>query len=159
MTSPFKDHIWNMGLALEEAEAAYRIGEVPVGAVVVDKDGRILSRAHNLKETTHDPCGHAEILALRQAATKAGNWRLTGAVLYVTLEPCAMCLGAMVHARIDTLAFGAYDPKAGALSLGHHLHRDPRLNHRFSVVGGIRHYECSKVLSVFFKERRAGFST
>lgn len=153
-----KDHLWNMGLALEEAEAAYKLGEVPVGAIVVDSDGKVLGKAHNLKESVQDPCGHAELILLRATAEKLKRWRLTGITLYVTLEPCTMCLAAMVQARIDRLVFGAYDAKAGALGLGYPLYKDKRLNHRFAVEGGVRHFECSKILSTFFKERRGGFS-
>lgn len=144
-----------MKLALEQAEKAYKIGEVPIGAVLVGKDGKIISSAFNLKETTKNPIGHAEILALQQVAPTQDSWRRLGCTLYVTLEPCTMCLGAMVHARIDRLVFGAYDKKAGALSLGYFFQNDSRLNHSFEVVGGVMHYECSKVLSQFFRERRA----
>ena len=151
-----QDHIWNMNLALEEAQRAYKLGEVPVGAVLVSPDGKVESKGINLKESQFDPCGHAEICALRDQGEKLKNWRLTGHTLYVTLEPCAMCLGAMIQARIQSLVFGAYDPKGGAISLGYNLHKDSRLNHNFSVVGGVRHFECSQILSQFFREKRAG---
>jgi tRNA(adenine34) deaminase len=146
-----------MGLALEQADHAYKLGEVPVGAVVVSSEGKIISQAHNLKETTHAPCSHAEILALNSAGKELQNWRLLNCTLVVTLEPCLMCLSAMVHARIKQLVFGAYDPKAGALSLGYRIHDESKLNHRFSVVGGWNHYESSRLLSRFFKERRMGY--
>lgn len=149
-----QDRLWCMRLALDEAEAAYRLGEVPVGAVVVDAKGEVIAKAHNLKETAHNPMGHAELLAIQAAAQKISGWRLDGCTLYVTLEPCPMCLAGLVQARIKQVVFGAYDPKGGALSLGYALHRDPRLNHRFSMMGGVLHYECSRLLSQFFKERR-----
>lgn len=157
MKNKIEDHLWFMGLALEEAEAAYKLQEVPVGAILVSASGEILSKHHNLKETNNNPTGHAEILTLIDGAKKLSNWRLSECTLYVTLEPCNMCLAAMVHARIQTCVFGAYDTKAGALSLGYHLHQDKRLNHQFGMIGGIRHYECSKLLSRFFRERRTGY--
>lgn len=151
------DHLWYMGLALEEAELAYRAQEVPVGAVLVSPEGDILSKQHNLKESHFNPTGHAEILALTESAKKLHNWRLSDCTLYVTLEPCPMCLTAMVQSRIRQCVFGAYDPKGGALSLGYHLHQDKRLNHQFAMMGGIKHFECSRLLSQFFKERRTGY--
>jgi tRNA(adenine34) deaminase len=146
-----------MRIALEEAELAYRVWEVPVGAVIVDASGAILARAHNVKETSHNPCGHAEILAIQAAAQKIQGWRLEDCTLYVTLEPCPMCLAAIGQARIKEVVFGAYDPKGGALSLGYSLHKDPRLNHRFAVMGGVLHYDCSRILSQFFRERRGTY--
>ncbi len=157
MAVTLKDHLWHMGLALEQAEIAYKQGEVPIGAVLVSSSGEILSKQHNLKEKNFNPLGHAEVLALIESAQKTQNWRLTDSVLYVTLEPCVMCLGAMVQSRIGQCVFGAYDPKGGALSLGYNIFKDQRLNHRFSVVGGIKHYECSKLISQFFKERRGQY--
>ena len=148
------DHLWFMSLAIEQAELAYKSQEVPVGAVLVSPDGEILSRQHNLKESHFNPTAHAELLTLIEGAKKNQNWRLSQCILYVTLEPCPMCLAAMVQARIKQCVFGAYDSKGGALSLGYSLHQDKRLNHQFSVVGGVKHFECSKVLSQFFKERR-----
>jgi tRNA(adenine34) deaminase len=157
-TSPkFSDHLWFMGLAIEQAEQAYRSHEVPVGAVLVSGSGEVLAQGFNLKETHHNPVGHAELLTMVEGAKKLANWRLSGCRLYVTLEPCPMCLSAMVQARIETCIFGAYDAKGGALSLGYHLHQDRRLNHRFSVMGGLRHFECSRLLSQFFRERRDGY--
>ncbi len=143
-----------MGTALLEAEKAYNLGEVPVGAVVIDSIGSIVSTAHNLKEKNKDASAHAEILALRAAAEKIKNWRLNEHTLIVTLEPCPMCMAAMNSFRIKKLIFGAYDSKGGALSLGYNSHKDSRLNHSFEVTGGIMHYECSNMLSQFFKERR-----
>lgn len=157
MNFSIQDHLWFMGLALEQAEISYKSQEVPVGAVLVSGTGDVLSRTHNLKENHFNPTGHAEILSLIEAAKKLQNWRLTDCTLYVTLEPCPMCLAAMVQSRIKRCVFGAYDSKGGALSLGYHLHRDKRLNHQFSVVGGVKHFECSKLLSQFFKERRSSY--
>jgi tRNA(adenine34) deaminase len=157
MKTSLSDHLWFMGLALEEAELAYKAQEVPVGAVLVSPTGDVLSKQHNVKEINHNPIGHAEILTMIDGAKKLQNWRLTDCTLYVTLEPCSMCLAAMVHARPKLCVFGAYDAKAGALSLGYHLHQDKRLNHQFAIMGGIKHFECSKLLSQFFRERRGGY--
>ena len=150
----FRDIEWHMETALLEAEAAYKLDEVPIGAVVVDQGGAIISKSHNIKESTHDPCGHAEILALQEAAKKTKNWRLKGCTLYVTLEPCAMCLSAALHARVDRIIFGAYDKKGGAISLGHDLFKDKRINHNCELYGGVLHYKCSNILSNFFREKR-----
>ena len=145
------DDLWNMRLALEQAEAARREGEVPVGAVVVDGDGRLLAAARNAKERRGDPCAHAEMLAISGAARRLGDWRLSSCVLYATLEPCPMCLGAAVEARVARVVFGAYDEKGGALG------RAPGAGAaRPSLTGGLLHYECSRMLSGFFRERRAG---
>lgn len=152
-----QDDLWFMDLALKQAELAFKEKEVPVGAVLVSASGEILAQKHNLKEVHHNPTAHAEVLSIIEASKKLANWRLSGATLYVTLEPCPMCLAAMVQARIERCVFGAYDSKGGALSLGYHLHKDSRLNHHFSITGGIRHFECSKLLSQFFKERRLDY--
>ncbi len=157
MNFTITDHLWFMNIALEQSELAYRAQEVPVGALLVSPTGEILSRQHNLKETNFNPVAHAEILALTEGAKKLQNWRLTDCYLYVTLEPCPMCLTALVQARVKACVFGAYDQKGGALSLGYHLHRDKRLNHQFSVVGGVMHFECSRILSQFFRERRTSY--
>lgn len=125
-----------------------------MGAIIVDSQGKVLSSSHNEKEAKNNPCGHAEILALQSAGKESSSWRLQGATLYVTLEPCPMCLMAMTHARINKVVFGTYDYKGGALSLGYNLHNDSRLNHKFKVIGGVKHLECSKILSDFFKEKR-----
>ena len=138
--------------ALALAREALTFGEVPVGAVVV-KGGRVISQAFNLRETLRDPTAHAERLALTLAGQALGTWRLDGCSLYVTLEPCAMCAGALVLARVGTLVFGAYDAKAGAVASLFDLVRDPRLNHRVEVRGGIREIECSTLLSGFFAAR------
>ena len=153
----FREHLWWMNLALEEAEKAYRIEEVPIGAILVDEEGKEIARSYNLKEQTANPCGHAEILAITQAAQTLNSWRLLNCTLYVTLEPCPMCLGAMVQSRIGQLVFGAYDPKGGALSLGFNLYKDERLNHHFRVMGGVRHFQCSRILSQFFREKRQDY--
>ena len=142
-----------MRLALEEARAAGAEGDVPVGAVVARGD-EVVARAGNARERVQDPTAHAEILALRQAARAVGSWHLEGCTLYVTLEPCAMCAGALVLARIDRLVLGAADPKAGfAGSLGD-IVRDGRLNHELEVTVGVLAEECGEVLRAFFAERR-----
>lgn len=155
MQQNYNDHLWLMDEALKEADQAYREDEVPIGAVIVDSNGTILSRAHNVKEKAHNPCGHAEILAITEAAKKISNWRLIDCSIYVTLEPCPMCMAALIQARIKNLYFGAYDPKGGAISLNYNYHKDKRLNHSFNVVGGLRHFECSQIVSNFFREKRS----
>lgn len=152
------DQLWLMDEALKEAEKAYREDEVPIGAVVVNDKGNILARAHNEKEKVFNPCGHAEIIAITEACKKIGNWRLSNCAVYVTLEPCPMCLSAMIQARIGKLFFGAYDPKGGALSLNYNFYKDQKLNHSFPVLGGLRHFECSRLLSTFFKEKRTNYN-
>lgn len=143
-----------MGLALEEAARAARAGEVPVGAVVV-LDGRLLASGHNAPIGGHDPTAHAEIVALRAAARAAGNYRLPGAALYATIEPCMMCCGAALHARVARLVYGADDTKAGAVRSVHRLLDDPRLNHRVEVTAGVRAAECGARLSAFFRAKRS----
>ena len=142
-----------MRLALREAERARREREVPVGAIVV-RDGRVIARAHNRPIHLKDPTAHAEVLALRRAARKVGNYRLSGCTLYVTIEPCAMCAGAMVQARLKRVVFGASDPKAGAggsvLSVLNH----PRLNHRVEVTEGVLGEDCAAILKEFFGNKR-----
>ena len=155
--SLLNEHIWQMQNAIKLARDAYKADEVPVGAMVVDERGKIISSAHNLKEKTNDPCGHAEVLAIREAASLLNRWRLSDCYLYVTLEPCVMCMGALIQARIKGLIFGAYDAKAGSISTGHYLHRHPKLNHHFSVIGGVEHYQCSTILSQFFREKRLNY--
>lgn len=145
-----------MGLALDEARAALEHDDVPVGAIVIRMNtGQVLARRHNERELTNDPTAHAEILALRDAATVLGTWRLDGCALVVTLEPCAMCAGALVNARIGEVIFGADDPKAGALGSRYHLLADPRLNHECDVVHGVRAEESAELLRDFFTSRRA----
>jgi tRNA(adenine34) deaminase len=146
-------HTSFMREALTLAGAAAREGEVPVGAVVV-MDGRIVGRGFNRPIGSHDPTAHAEIVAIRDAAAALGNYRLTGATLYVTIEPCLMCVGAMIHARIATIVFGAAEPKAGALESTQRAHEHPALNHRPAVVSGVLAGECSAVIKEFFEARR-----
>lgn len=143
-----------MRLALAEAEAAAGCGEVPVGAVVVAADGRILARAGNRTIALADSAGHAEILALREAGRVAGNYRLSGCTVYATLEPCVMCAGAMVHARIARLVYGAIDPKAGGVESLYRVGVDGLLNHSFSVTSGVLAEASAEVLKGFFRERR-----
>lgn len=142
-----------MRTAIAEAKVAARVGEVPVGAVVV-LDNKVIGRGINRTISDTDPSAHAEIVALRAAAQESGNYRLTNATLYVTLEPCAMCLGAMVQARIGRLVFGAYDPKAGAAGSAIDLTDSRAFNHRFEVNGGVLADECGEVLRSFFERRR-----
>lgn len=142
-----------MRVALTEAALAANRGDVPVGAVVVH-DGRIVAQRHNEREAAGDPTAHAEVLALRDAAAAIGQWRLTGASLVVTLEPCPMCAGAAWAAQVDRVVFGAVDPRAGAVGSVYNLAVDPRLNHRSAVVAGVLGAECSLALNDFFAARR-----
>jgi tRNA(adenine34) deaminase len=139
--------------AFREAEKAGQKGEVPIGAVFV-RENRIIARAYNLRETTGDPTAHAEILVLRAASSQSNHWRLSGGTLYTTLEPCPMCAGAMIQARIDRLVFGAHDPKGGAAGSLMNLLRDERFNHQVEITSGILAVECGTILKEFFKERR-----
>lgn len=143
-----------MGLAIEEAEKGYALGEVPVGAVLVDAGGEILSRSYNNPIGLIDPTGHAEILVLRSASARVGNYRLPGTTVFVTLEPCMMCVGAMVHARVRRLVFGARDPRSGAAGSVVDLTRALWSNHRMDVAGGVLAESCAQILRGFFKERR-----
>jgi tRNA(adenine34) deaminase len=142
-----------MRLALEQARLAAGHGDVPIGAVLLDPAGDVVAAAGNRREVDTDPTAHAEILVLRQAAHATGSWRLAGCTLVVTLEPCTMCAGALVLARVARLVFGAYDPKAGAVASLFDVVRDPRLNHRVDVRGGILEAECGALLSEFFASR------
>ncbi len=142
-----------MQLALDEARAALAHDDVPIGAVVVH-DGGVIGRGHNRREVDQDPTAHAEVLAIRQAAAVLGSWRLEGCTLAVTLEPCAMCAGAIVLARVPTVVYGATDPKAGAAGSLMDLLDDPRLNHRCEVVRDVRAQECGDLLRDFFRARR-----
>lgn len=139
-----------MTLALAEAEAAAAAGDVPVGAVVLGPDGEVVARRHNEREMRGNPVAHAELLAIQDASSALGEWRLSGCTVVVTLEPCPMCAGAMVAARLGRVVFGAYDPKAGAVGTLYNLCTDPRLNHEVEVVGGIRGVECAAQLTAFF---------
>ncbi|SDS14558.1 tRNA adenosine(34) deaminase TadA [Actinopolymorpha singaporensis] len=143
-----------MRAALEEAAMAPDTGDVPVGCVVLGPDGSVLGRGRNAREATGDPTAHAEVLAIREAAAARGEWRLSGCTLVVTLEPCTMCAGALVQARVDQVVFGAYDDKAGAVGSLWDVVRDRRLNHRPRVVGGVLAEECGEVLRRFFAARR-----
>ncbi|MDP3596136.1 MAG: tRNA adenosine(34) deaminase TadA [Nitrospirota bacterium] len=146
-----------MRVALEEAARAPAIGEVPIAAVVV-REGKILSQAHNYRELWQDPTAHAEVIAIRAAATALGTWRLTETTLYVTVEPCTMCLGAIILARIPRVVFGATDPKAGACGSVFDLSSEPKLNHRVTVTGGVLEQECQALIQKFFKELREASS-
>ena len=143
-----------MARALELARRAAAAGEVPVGAVVVAADGAILAEAGNTCVGNSDPSGHAEMVAVRLAGRRLGNYRLPGTTLYVTLEPCAMCAALLVHARIDRLVFGAFDPKAGAVVSRYRIGSDGLLNHSFTVTGGVLAEECGRLLREFFQNRR-----
>jgi tRNA(adenine34) deaminase len=143
-----------MRLALESARRAENHGDVPIGAVLLDPVGEVVAEAGNERELTGDPTAHAEVLVLRRAAEAQGSWRLDGHTLVVTLEPCTMCAGALVLARVGRLVFGAYDPKAGAVASLWDVVRDRRLNHRVEVVGGILEAECAQVLTDFFARQR-----
>ena len=147
-----------MGVALDLAREAATLGEVPVGAVVV-KDGAIVGRGCNQPIARHDPTAHAEVMALRDAAQRLGNYRIPGCTLYVTLEPCAMCIGAIFHARIGRVVFGARDPKTGAAGSVIDLFAEERLNHHAEIGGGVRAEECGALLSAFFAARRQRVET
>ena len=153
MTHPI-DEVW-MRLALDEAADAERLGEVPIGAVVVLGE-KVIGRGHNRVITEQDPTAHAEIVALRDAARFLNNYRLTGTTLYVTIEPCPMCAGALVNARVARLVYGAADPRAGAVTTLFQLCTDPRLNHRLQVQAGVLEAECREMIQSFFRRRRAG---
>ena len=148
------EHDMWMGLALDLAREAAAAGEVPVGAIVV-KDGRVIGRGANRREADQDPIAHAEILAIAEAAHAVGHWRLEDTTLYATLEPCPMCAGAILNARIPRVVYGCADPKAGAVLSLYTLLDDPRLNHRCEVVAGVRALECSEILTAFFEALRA----
>jgi len=142
-----------MQRALDEAEQALREDEVPIGAIVVH-EGRVIAQAHNQREQLHDPTAHAEMIAITQAAEARQSWRLDGCTLYVTLEPCPMCAGAIVQARTPTVVYGATDPKAGAVRTLYQLLDDPRLNHRCEIVAGVMADPCGQILSRFFQTQR-----
>jgi tRNA(adenine34) deaminase len=142
-----------MRMALEEATLAYNEGEVPVGAVLV-KDGKVIAKTHNQRETLKDPTGHAEIIALKQGSKGEDNWRLTDYTLYVTKEPCIMCAGAMVNARLGRLIYGCKDEKGGAVNSLYSILSDTRLNHQVEVLSGVLEEECSEILKKFFQDRR-----
>ena len=147
------DHETYMKEALAEAKKAGEIGEVPIGAVIV-KDGEVIGRGYNLRETENDPTAHAEMIAIREAAAKTGSWRLNDCTLYVTLEPCPMCAGAIIQARIDTVVYGTEDPKAGCAGTLMNILQDGRFNHQTEMITGVMKEECSTILTSFFKELR-----
>lgn len=142
-----------MELALVEARACAHSDDVPVGAVILDAAGEVIATGRNTKERDEDPLGHAEVMAIRAAATKLGNWRLSDCTLVVTLEPCVMCAGAILAARIPTVVYGAWDEKAGAAGSVFDLLRDRRLNHQVEVISGVRAEECGQLLTEFFREK------
>jgi len=143
-----------MAEALMEARKALAAGEVPIGAVIVNPEGTVIGRGFNHPISSHDPTAHAEVMALRDAATRIGNYRLTGLTLYCTLEPCVMCAGAIVHARIGRVVFGAPDPKAGAVGSIYNVLNDARLNHQPQIVAGVRELECRQLLQEIFQWKR-----
>ena len=143
-----------MTLALKEAEKAFQEDEVPIGAVLVSHEGEVIAADHNRTRQNNDPTAHAEILVLRKAAQALNNFRLPGIILYVTIEPCLMCAGAVIQARVDQVVFGTADPKAGALGSLYDVSKDGRVNHRFEVVSGILETECRDLLQNFFEVRR-----
>jgi tRNA(adenine34) deaminase len=149
------DHDHYMRLALAEAEAAAAADEAPVGAVIVC-DGRVVATARNEREALRDPTAHGELIAITQAAAALGRWRLDGCTLYVTLEPCPMCAGAIVQARIPLVVYGAADPKAGAVRSLFQILDDPRLNHRAEIIAGVIAEPCGQILSEFFRGKRRG---
>ena len=151
--SQLTHRVW-MEHAIAEAELALEHDDVPVGALVV-RNGRVIARGHNRREVDADPTAHAEMIAVRQAATELGTWRLDGCTLYVTLEPCTMCAGALVLARLPALVYGADDPKAGAVGSLYDLAREPRLNHAVDVTRGVLADRCGRLLTTFFRARRA----
>jgi len=141
-------------MALDEAQAAADEDEVPIGCVIVSTERGVIGRAHNLREKLKDPTAHAEMIAITQAAEALQSWRLENCILYVTLEPCPMCAGAIVLARLPMIVYGATDPKAGACDTLYHITNDPRLNHRSQVVGGVLSDQCAAILSEFFAAKR-----
>lgn len=147
-------HVRHMKLALDEAQAAIAEDEVPIGAVVVSFERGVIGRAHNQREHLRDPTAHAEMIAITQAASSLGSWRLENCAIYVTLEPCPMCAGAVVLARLPLVVYGAADPKAGACDTLYRIPSDPRLNHRARVIGGVMADDCSSLLSGFFAGKR-----
>ncbi len=142
-----------MGLALDEAQKAYDIGEVPIGAVLI-MDGQVVASGHNMRECWHDATAHAEMIAIREACQKLGRWRLTGLTLYVTIEPCPMCAGALVMSRVDRLVYGSADVKAGAIESIFNIAQNEALNHSMMVTAGIRADECAQIMKDFFRQRR-----
>jgi tRNA(adenine34) deaminase len=147
------DDNYYMGLALDEAQKAYDIGEVPIGAVLI-MDGQVVASGHNMRESWHDATAHAEMIAIREACKRLGRWRLTGLTLYVTIEPCPMCAGALVMSRVDRLVYGSADVKAGAIESIFNIAQNEALNHSMMVTAGIRADECAQIMKDFFRQRR-----
>jgi len=147
------DHEYFMEEALKEAQKAFEDNEVPIGAVIV-KEGNIIGRGRNLRETLNDPTAHAEIIALKNAGKNLGTWRLTGATLYVTIEPCPMCAGALINSRIDTLVFGASEPKFGSAGSQLNLLQFPGFNHQVKIIGAVKEKECKQLIKEFFRKLR-----
>ncbi len=143
-----------MALALEEAQKAYDKGEIPIGAVLVDESGTVVSRGHNMRETWQDATAHAEIIAIREACRLLNRWRLSGLTLFVTIEPCPMCAGALVMSRVDRVVYGSADSKAGAAESLFNVTSNPALNHQLQVTAGVLHDECAGIMKRFFAERR-----
>jgi tRNA(adenine34) deaminase len=154
LSNPLQPHERGMRLALAEARAAFDEGEVPVGAVIL-YEGRVIGAAHNQREALKDPTAHAEMVAITQAAEQLGSWRLLDCILYVTLEPCPMCAGAIVQARLPTVIYGTTDPKAGACHTLYQITQDARLNHQATVLGGVLQDDCRLILQEFFAQQRA----
>lgn len=154
LATPTSNDLFWMKKCLDLAKLAEKRGEVPVGACLVDGKGALISSGYNLRESIQSPLAHAEILTVQKAAKKRGAWRLGGTTLYVTLEPCCMCMGALVQSRVQRLVFGAYDPKGGAASSLFQLGSDKRLNHQIEILGGVFENECSSLLTNFFKNLR-----
>ena len=153
-TMQIKDHAYWMRIAIAEANKAEKKNEVPIGCVIVQR-GEIVARGHNLRESKQDPTAHAELLTIKKAARKLDSWRLLDTTLYVTLEPCTMCMGAIILSRIPTVVFGCYDPKGGAAGSLYNFSTDDRLNHRVELIPRILENECSRLLSVFFSSLRS----
>ena len=143
-----------MRLALEEAQRAYELGEVPIGAVMIGDDGDVIARGHNMRETWRDATAHAEMIAIREACERLGRWRLSGCTLYVTIEPCPMCAGALVMSRVERVVYGSTDAKAGAVESLFNIVGHAALNHRVEVTAGILQEECAGIMKRFFAERR-----
>ena len=148
-------HAYYMDIAIEEAKKAGQIGEVPIGAIIIAENGEVIAAAYNRTIEQVDPTAHAEILALRQAALSANNYRLLNTSLYVTIEPCLMCMGAIVHARVKQVIYGAKDPKWGAAGSLYNFSEDVRLNHRVRIIQGVREEKCRELMQAFFRTKRA----
>ena len=149
------DDDYYMDLALAEAKKAYDKAEVPIGAVLVDDNGEVVATGHNMRETWHDATAHAELIAIQEACRKLQRWRLSGLTLYVTIEPCPMCAGAIVMSRVDRVVYGSTDAKAGACESVFNIPGNATLNHRPLITAGVKQQECAAIMKAFFKERRA----